>query len=87
MYAGTAVLALTSVPVAMLEPAWERVKWHRARWMDRRGLSSRAQKGCILEQRQLQSSEGMCHGAGEMLVVVPVGISRRVPIYDVAMFG
>jgi Transposase DNA-binding/Transposase Tn5 dimerisation domain len=49
---------LTSVPVQAVEQAWERVDWYRARWMIEdyhQGLKT----GCQVEQRQLQSYEGL----------------------------
>jgi transposase-like protein/transposase Tn5 family protein len=49
---------LTSVPVQTLEQAWERVDWYRARWIVEdyhQGLKT----GCRVEQRQVQSYEGL----------------------------
>jgi Transposase DNA-binding/Transposase Tn5 dimerisation domain len=49
---------LTSVPVQTVEHAWERVDWYRARWIVEdyhQGLKT----GCRIEQRQLQSYEGL----------------------------
>ena len=49
---------LTSVPTDTLEQAWERVDWYRARWIVEdyhQGLKT----GCRVEQRQLQSYEGL----------------------------
>jgi len=49
---------LTSVPVQAVEQAWERVDWYRARWIVEdyhQGLKT----GCRIEQRQLQSYEGL----------------------------
>ncbi|MFL5697662.1 MAG: IS4 family transposase [Ktedonobacteraceae bacterium] len=51
-------ILLTSVPVSTLEQAWERVDWYRARWIVEdyhQGLKT----GCSIEQRQLQSYEGL----------------------------
>src|SRR6266705_2847317 len=49
---------LTSLPTQSLEQAWERVDWYRARWIVEdyhQGLKT----GCRVEQRQLQSYEGL----------------------------
>lgn len=49
---------LTSVPIQTVEHAWERVDWYRARWIVEdyhQGLKT----GCRVEQRQLQSYEGL----------------------------
>jgi hypothetical protein len=49
---------LTSVPTHTLEQAWERVDWYRARWIVEdyhQGLKT----GCRIEQRQMQSYEGL----------------------------
>ena len=51
-------LLLTSVPTQSVEQAWERVDWYRTRWIVEdyhQGLKT----GCRLEQRQLQSYEGL----------------------------
>jgi hypothetical protein len=49
---------LTSVPTAMVEQAWQRVDWYRARWIVEdyhQGLKT----GCRIELRQLQSYEAL----------------------------
>ena len=49
---------LTSLPIQSIEQAWERVDWYRARWIVEdyhQGLKT----GCRVEQRQLQSYEGL----------------------------
>ena len=49
---------LTSLPLQSIEQAWERVDWYRARWIVEdyhQGLKT----GCRVEQRQLQSYEGL----------------------------
>ena len=49
---------LTSVPVQSLAQAWERVDWYRARWIVEdyhQGLKT----GCRVEQRQMQTYEGL----------------------------
>jgi hypothetical protein len=51
-------LLLTSVPTNTVEQAWERVDWYRSRWIVEdyhQGLKT----GCRVEQRQLQSYEGL----------------------------
>ena len=55
---GLSWLLLTSVPTQSLEQAWERVDWYRARWIVEdyhQGLKT----GCRIEQRQLQSYDGL----------------------------
>ena len=49
---------LTSIPIQTVEQAWERVDWYRARWIVEdyhQGLKT----GCRIEQRQVQSYEGL----------------------------
>jgi len=49
---------LPSVPTAMVEQAWQRVDWYRARWIVEdyhQGLKT----GCSIELRQLQSYEAL----------------------------
>lgn len=49
---------LTSVPTLTVEHAWERVDWYRARWIVEdyhQGLKT----GCRIEQRQLQTYDGL----------------------------
>jgi hypothetical protein len=51
-------LLLASVPVQTVEQAWERVDWYRARWIVEdyhQGLKT----GCRVEQRHVQSYEGL----------------------------
>jgi Transposase DNA-binding/Transposase Tn5 dimerisation domain len=55
---GLSWVLLTSVPVLTVEQAWERVDWYRARWIVEdyhQGLKT----GCRIEERQLQSYEGL----------------------------
>jgi Transposase DNA-binding/Transposase Tn5 dimerisation domain len=55
---GLSWMLLTSVPTETVEQAWERVDWYRARWIVEdyhQGLKT----GCRIEQRQLQSYEGL----------------------------
>ena len=55
---GLSWLLLTSVAVEGVEQAWERVDWYRARWLVEdyhMGLKT----GCRIEERQLQSYEGL----------------------------
>jgi hypothetical protein len=56
-------ILLTSVPVHTVEQAWERVEWYRARWIVEdyhQGLKT----GCHIEERQLQTYEGLCRLLG-----------------------
>src|SRR5207248_8887278 len=55
---GLSWILLTSVPVQTVEQAWERVDWYRARWIVEdyhQGLKT----GCRVEQRQMQTYEGL----------------------------
>ena len=55
---GLSWVLLTSVPIQTVEQAWERVDWYRARWVVEdyhQGLKT----GCHIEQRHLQSYEGL----------------------------
>jgi len=55
---GLSWVLLTSVSVQTVEQAWERVDWYRGRWIVEdyhQGLKT----GCRVEQRQLQSYEGL----------------------------
>jgi Transposase DNA-binding/Transposase Tn5 dimerisation domain len=74
---------LTSVPIQAVEQAWERVDWYRARWIVEdyhQGLKT----GCRIEQRQVQSYEGLRRLLG---LLAPVAVrllqlrsaSRRDP--------
>jgi len=51
-------ILITSVPVHTVEHAWERVEWYRMRWIVEdyhQGLKT----GCCIEERQLQTYEGL----------------------------
>jgi hypothetical protein len=55
---GLSWVLLTSVPIQTVEQAWERVDWYRARWIVEdyhQGLKT----GCRVEQRQVQTYEGL----------------------------
>src|SRR5437764_9321273 len=49
---------LTSVPTTTLEQAWERVDWYRHRWLVE-DYHQCLKSGCRIEQRQLQSVDGL----------------------------
>jgi Transposase DNA-binding/Transposase DDE domain len=51
-------LLLTSVPTTTLEQAWERVDWYRQRWLVE-DYHQCLKSGCRIEQRQLQSVDGL----------------------------
>ena len=51
-------LLLTSVQVETVEQAWERVDWYKARWLVE-DLHQGLKTGCRLEERQVQTYEGM----------------------------
>jgi len=51
-------ILLTSVPVQSVEQAWERVDWYRARWMVE-DYHQCLKTGCSIEERQLQTYEGL----------------------------
>ena len=49
---------LTSVPTTTLEHAWERVDWYRHRWLVE-DYHQCLKSGCRIEQRQLQTVDGL----------------------------
>ncbi len=49
---------LTSVPTTTLEQAWERVDWYRHRWLVE-DYHQCLKSGCRIEERQLQSVDGL----------------------------
>jgi Transposase DNA-binding/Transposase DDE domain len=49
---------LTSVPVESVEQAWERVGWYRRRWIVE-DYHQALKTGCRMEERQLESYEGL----------------------------
>jgi hypothetical protein len=51
-------ILLTSVPTITLEQAWERVEWYRHRWLVE-DYHQCLKSGCRLEERQLQSVDGL----------------------------
>lgn len=51
-------LLLTSMPTTSLEQAWERVDWYRLRWLVE-DYHQCLKSGCRIEQRQLQSVDGL----------------------------
>lgn len=51
-------ILLTSVPTTSLEQAWERVDWYRSRWLVEDSHQC-LKSGCRIEERQLQSVEGL----------------------------
>ncbi len=51
-------LLLTSVPTTTLEQAWERVEWYRHRWLVE-DYHQCLKSGCRIEERQLQSVDGL----------------------------
>ncbi len=51
-------ILLTSVPTTTLEQAWERVDWYRHRWLVE-DYHQCLKSGCRIEERQLQSVDGL----------------------------
>ncbi len=51
-------ILLTSVPTTTLEEAWERVDWYRHRWLVE-DYHQCLKSGCRIEQRQLQTVDGL----------------------------
>jgi Transposase DNA-binding/Transposase DDE domain len=51
-------ILLTSVPTTTLEQAWERVEWYRCRWLVE-DYHQCLKSGCRIEERQLQSVDGL----------------------------
>jgi hypothetical protein len=51
-------ILLTSVPTTTLEQAWERVDWYQCRWLVE-DYHHCLKSGCRMEERQLQSVDGL----------------------------
>ena len=51
-------LLLTSVPTSTLAQAWERVDWYQCRWLVE-DYHHCLKSGCRIEQRQLQTVDGL----------------------------
>ncbi len=51
-------ILLTSVPTTTLEDAWERVDWYQYRWLAE-DYHQCLKSGCRIEQRQLQTVDGL----------------------------
>ena len=51
-------ILVTSVPTTALEQAWERVEWYRHRWLVE-DYHQCLKSGCRMEERQLQSVDGL----------------------------
>ena len=51
-------ILVTSVPTTTLEQAWERVDWYRHRWLVE-DYHQCLKSGCRIEQRQLQTVDGL----------------------------
>jgi hypothetical protein len=51
-------ILVTSVPTTTLEQAWERVEWYRQRWLVE-DYHQCLKSGCRIEQRQLQTVDGL----------------------------
>ncbi len=51
-------ILLTSVPTTTLEEAWERVDWYQCRWLVE-DYHQCLKSGCRIEQRQLQTVDGL----------------------------
>lgn len=51
-------ILLTSVPTTTLQQAWERVEWYRCRWLVE-DYHQCLKSGCRIEERQLQSVDGL----------------------------
>jgi DDE family transposase len=56
-------LLVTSVPTTTLEEAWERVDWYQHRWLVEE-YHHCLKSGCRIEQRQLQSVDGLMRRLG-----------------------
>jgi hypothetical protein len=51
-------ILLTSVPTTTLEQTWERVDWYQCRWLVE-DYHQCLKSGCRIEERQLQSGDGL----------------------------
>jgi hypothetical protein len=62
-------ILVTSVPTTTLAQAWERVDWYRCRWLVEDSHQC-LKSGCRIEERQLQTVDGLMRRLGS---VVPAG--------------
>jgi hypothetical protein len=63
-------ILLTSVPVESVAQAWERVDWYRARWTVE-DYHQCLKTGCRIEERQLQTYEGLRRLLG---ILAPIAV-------------
>jgi hypothetical protein len=61
-------ILLTSVPTLSVADAWERVEWYTCRWMAE-DYHQCLKTGCRLEQRQLQSYDGLLRLLGFLALI------------------
>ena len=70
---------LTSLPVETVEQAWERVGWYRRRWIVE-DYHQALKTGCRMEERQLESYEGL----RRLLGLLAPGAVRLLPLRTLA---
>jgi hypothetical protein len=61
-------ILFTTVPVTDAASAWERIEWYRLRWVVEE-YHKALKTGCAMEQRQLQSAQGLLALLGFLAIV------------------
>ena len=72
-------LLLTSVPVLMIEDAWERVRWYRCRWFIDE-FHKVLKSGCRLEDRRMHTVSAL---ENLLAILTPIGL-RLLRLRDLA---
>ena len=70
---------LTSVPTTTLEHAWERVDWYKHRWLVE-DYHHCLKSGCRIEQRQLQTVDGLIRRLWSVVASGRTAVRRCVPL-------
>ena len=69
---------MTSVPTPTLEQAWERVDWYRQRWLVE-DYHHCLKSGCRIEERQVQSVDGLMRRLGAVVPTCGAEARRYEP--------
>jgi hypothetical protein len=70
-------ILVTSVPTTTLEHAWERVEWYRHRWLVE-DYHQCLKSGCRIEERQLQTVDGLMRRLGSVVASCRAAVRRYV---------
>jgi hypothetical protein len=71
-------LLATSVSTTTLEQAWERVDWYQYRWLVE-DYHQCLKSGCRIEERQLQTVDGLMRRLGSAVPSGRAAVRRYVP--------